>query len=217
MQWYMLHVLWWWRIDAASQSRKEFSGMCRKSLLIIAGIAAVLAASVTVHAQGPNGPPLTPKPHEPSHAENAINWCAVHIGRREFAEALVDCDHAVAREAANPQAFSNRGALHLHVGNFQMALVDFEQALRLSPHDAGLYFNRGLALAKLGRAKDAIVDYTAAIHLKPNLAIAYHNRGYEFETLGQRDSALNDYQKALSLDPNLRPPRQAIDRLGKQL
>ena len=33
---------------------------------------------------------------------------------------------------------------------------------------------------------------------------------------GQRDRALTDYQKALSLDPNLRPPRQAVDRLGKE-
>ena len=153
---------------------------------LLAAAALVMAAITSVYAQTPKPPPLAPKLHDPGHTESAVNWCAFHIGRREFAEALADCDHAVAREPGNSRAHSNRGALHLHVGDFQQALVDFEHALRLTPDDALLYFNRGLARARLGRGKDAIADYTVAIQLKPDLAIAYHNRGYEYEVLGQR-------------------------------
>lgn len=152
-------------------------------------------------------------PHDPAHAERAIDWCAAHVAKREMVQAMSDCDYAVAKNPTNPRAWSNRGSVWLLAGEAARALKDFDAALALTPSAADLFFNRGIAHAKLKDRAKAIADYTEAIRLNPSLAIAYHNRGYEHELAGRAELALADYRRALEIAPNLKPASDAIARV----
>ena len=152
------------------------------------------------------------EPHDSSHADRALVWCAVHLARNELVAALSDCNYAVARDPESAAALSNRATVWLLAGEPKRALVDIEAALTLTPDDPGLYYNRGLAHAKLGGGQKAIDDYSEAIRRKPGFAIAYYNRGYEHERLGQIEAAIADYRRALEITPDLAPALDALKR-----
>lgn len=152
--------------------------------------------------------------HDPAHAVNAATWCAVHLSRREFAEALSDCNYSIMATPGNVLALSNRGSVYLMMGQGEEALKDFEAALLLAPNNPQFHYNRGLAAAKLGRRQVAIDSYTQAIRLNEKLAIAFHNRAYEYELLGERQKAIDDYQAALKIAPGLKPSLAGLKRLG---
>ena len=153
--------------------------------------------------------------HDQAHAAQAIDWCIAHLIRREMAQAVSDCDHAVIKEPTNSRAFSTRGAVWLVAGDTKRALQDFEAALVLAPTPMHFY-NRGLAHAKAGATSSAIADYTEAIRLNPELAVAFHNRGYEYELLNDLDAALADYRRAVDLAPQLRPAVESLERLRRR-
>jgi tetratricopeptide (TPR) repeat protein len=154
-------------------------------------------------------------PHDPTHAENAIEWCARHLARGELVQALSDCDYAIARNSNSVAALSNRGSVYLIAGEFTRAIVDFDSAIALAPTDPDLHFNRGIAYGKLGKSELAIRAYTVAIELRPGFAIAYHNRGYEYELLSRFDDALSDYGQAVAAKPDLKPSSLAIERIRR--
>ncbi len=155
--------------------------------------------------------------HDSAHADAALNWCAVHVARKEYVQAYSDCSYVLAKEPSNVAALSNRGSLYLISGDAAAALRDFDRGIALKPEDASLHFNRAIALAKLKNTIAAIASYSEAIRLKPDFAIAYHNRGYEYEISGQREKAIEDYKKALSLDAELKPSLDRLNRLLKFL
>lgn len=154
-------------------------------------------------------------PHDPSHAERPVEWCAYHLARKELVAALSDCNYAVAQNPKSAAALSNRGSVWLIAGESKRSLRDFDAALKITPADASLHYNRGIALSNLGLSHEAIADFGEAIRLRPNFAIAHHNRGYEYERLLRRDEALADYRRALQLDASLKPPADAIRRMEK--
>lgn len=162
-------------------------------------------------------PSENPTIHDRAHADAALNWCAVHVARKEYVQAYSDCSYVVAREPNNAAALSNRGSIYLLSGDAAAALRDFDRGILLKPEDHSLHFNRGIALARLKDTAAAIASYSEAIRLKPNFAAAYHNRGYEFEISGQRESAIKDYKQALSLDETLKPARDGLNRLLRAL
>lgn len=186
-----------------------------RAFRFVGGVAMTLAG-IALSAGAQQVSKLPPM-HDPSHAMEATNWCLRHAARRQFVEALSDCDYAVTQEPQSSAALTNRGSVRLLAGKLDQAISDFEAALRLTPDDPNLFFNRGLALAELGERKRAIADYSEAIRLRPNFAAAFHNRGYEYELLGRRDEAMADYRKALSIDPTLGPAKQAMRRLQGDL
>jgi tetratricopeptide (TPR) repeat protein len=139
-------------------------------------------------------PLAQPSPiHDEAHGARALDWCIAHLVRREMAQAVSDCDHAVLNEPANARALSTRGSVWLVAGDAKRALQDFEAALVLAPTSTHFY-NRGLAHAKAGAAIAAIADDTEAIHLDPEFSVAFHNRGYEYEVQGNLSAALADYR-----------------------
>lgn len=192
----------------------------RPTQSVIAAIAALLIAEAA-YPQGetrPREPPATlTLPHDADHADLAAFWCAIHVGRRELAKAISDCNYAVAANPNDAIAYANRGTLFLTYGDTSQALSDYEKALELAPNDANNHYNRGVARGLLGRRDGAIADYTEAIRLKPDMAIAHHNRGREYEDIGDRGKALADYERALAIDPKLEPSIRSLKRLRGEL
>jgi tetratricopeptide (TPR) repeat protein len=181
-------------------------------------LSCVVLATLSAGAQQVPAPGALPSlPHDPDHAERAATWCAIHVGRRELAHAISDCNYAIAANPKNAIAFSNRGTLYLTYGDLSQALADYEKALQLAPLQANNHYNRGVARGMLGRRNEAISDYTEAIRLNPDLAIAYHNRGREYEDGGDRARAVADYERALELDPKLEPSISSLKRLRGDL
>ena len=82
----------------------------------LAALLAVVGAAVAQSPEGEGHRRAIPPPHDPSHAATAATWCGLHLGRREFDQALSDCDYAVATQSGNPGAFSNRGSVYLVLG-----------------------------------------------------------------------------------------------------
>ena len=175
-------------------------------------VSGMLAASPMA---GTQGVAQIQPPHDPAHAANAVDWCAIHLARRELVQAMSDCNYAVATMPNSSKALSNRGSVWLTAGDPTKALEDFEAAIALNPGQADLFYNRGLAHGKLGNSDAAIADYSRAILLEPGLAIAYHNRGYEHELRSNFADALKDYERAIELAPDLKPPAEGIRRLTK--
>jgi tetratricopeptide (TPR) repeat protein len=184
-----------------------------RMLVFTVGILAGGAAGTAHVPENRYGEPQRTIAHPSADGSTPDSWCAAHMARGELVQALFDCDHAVAANPKNVDAFSNRGSLFLLTKDAGKALADFETALRLRPNVSALHYNRGLAKARLGQHTDAIADYSEAIRLRPDMAIAYHNRGYEYEVMGQRDQAIQDYRRALELQPGLKPSAMGLQRL----
>lgn len=102
-----------------------------------------------------------------------INRGAMHLRRKEAAQALADFDSVVAREPKNAEAFVNRGAALVMLGRPGPAVAALTQALTYGvrePHKA--FFNRGAAREALGDVRGALEDYEAALAIKPQWAPA---------------------------------------------
>ena len=161
---------------------------------------------------GASAPQLDPR--HASHTGEHATWCALHLVRREYAEAIEDCDQAIAQNPADADGYSNRSAAYLMLDDLDRATADLEVATRLNPTDAKLYYNRGVIHTKAREHLKAIVDYTEAIRLSPEHVPAYYNRGFSFELLGEHDKAIADYRQALRLAPSLERIRNRLRRLG---
>lgn len=148
---------------AAIPMRRSKSWNTGRSLVL--GLA--LAGLAPVPCSGQNTYPI-PLPHDPTHAERARHWCAVHLSRKELAAALSDCDYAIARDPNDSAALSNLGAVWIAANELARALRDFDEAIVLKPRDAGLYFNRGIAHGSVGAHERALADYTDAIAIQPD-------------------------------------------------
>lgn len=102
-----------------------------------------------------------------------INRGAMHLRRKEAAQALADFDQVVAREPKNAEAFVNRGAALVMLGRPGPAVAALTQALSYGvrePHKA--FFNRGAAREALGDSRGALEDYETALAIKPQWAPA---------------------------------------------
>ena len=84
--------------------RPAQSGLC-----LLAGALAAVSAAAAQEVQAPHNPAPLTLPHDPEHAGKAATWCALHLGKRELAFALSDCNYAVAANPRSAIAYSNRG------------------------------------------------------------------------------------------------------------
>ena len=122
-----------------------------------------------------------------------------HLGR--FADAIVDCDRAIAIAPTQAVAYMNRGLVHQALGNRDAALADLDQAIALDPRLAVAYDSRGILHHARGDASLALADFDRAIALDARCAATYANRGKVRHGLGDVPGALDDFDRAIALDP----------------
>ena len=153
-----------------------------------------------VRSAAPDQPAMQHQAHDGEYGD----WCALHVARREYSEAIADCDHALEGGLANADIYSARSAAYFMLGELGQALADVDLAIRLKPTDAHLHYNRGVIFSKQGEHTRAVESYSEAIRLNPKHALAYHNRAVAYERLGESDKATADYERAWQLAPALR-------------
>ena len=127
---------------------------------------------------------------------------------------LADADdtHAIALDAQDSQARSDRGLTRYDQGRFDLALADFDQALRLDADNAEALNGRAYAERRRGDAGAAIHDAGRAIELRPEWSGPWLARGLAYLDKGWLDMALADFVDALRLDRSL---VEAFDGVGE--
>ncbi len=121
------------------------------------------------------------------------------LGRHEAALAATNA--ALAREASNASAWSQRGEALWALGRARDAVASYDRALALKP-DAATHNNRGVALAALQDDAGALAAYDAALALQPDYAGAHNNRGIVLGKLRRSEEARDAFDKALTLAPD---------------
>ena len=138
---------------------------------------------------------------------------------KEYKDAIVVFDKAIALNPEHVRAYYRRGKAKYHIDNYIGAIDDCTHVIKLNPEHARAYNGRGVAKMGLVRSKlksgdtekalhlyqETIDDYTHAIKIDPKDADFYQNRGgarfmlgeYEFEN-GNTEQARHLYQEAIN-------------------
>ena len=93
--------------------------------------------------------------------------CWANNDRSAFAQALMDCNAAVAADAQYPYSFHNRGIAYAGLSNLSAAIADFDRALAMRPNFSNTLLNRAKAYIALGNSAAATRDYEEVLRLKP--------------------------------------------------
>ncbi len=151
------------------------------------------------------------------------------IAVKEYKDAIVDFDKAIALNPEHVRAYYKRGKAKYHINNYIGAIDDCTHAIKLNPEHARAYNGRGVAKMGLGRSElksgdtekalhlyqETIDDYTRAIKIDPTDADFYQNRGgarfmlgeFEFENGNTKKArhlyqeAINDCTQGIKIDP----------------
>jgi serine/threonine protein kinase/tetratricopeptide (TPR) repeat protein len=118
------------------------------------------------------------------------------------AEALAECDRALAMQPARPDVHRVRGAVLVKLKRFDEAIRSFDVCLAGGAPSAPLYEARGLALAYSGLYDRAISDYTLALRTGRGTASLHTHRGWAYLFSGAPGPAVRDFDEALRLDPS---------------
>jgi predicted O-linked N-acetylglucosamine transferase (SPINDLY family) len=130
------------------------------------------------------------------------NRGAIMQDMKQYAEALANCDKAIALKPDFAEAYYNRGNALQEMKRYDEALASYNKSIELKPSYADAYRNRGITLQDLKRYDEALASYSKAIELKPSYADAYSNRGITLQDLKRYDEALLNYDKAIALKPD---------------
>jgi tetratricopeptide (TPR) repeat protein len=88
----------------------------------------------------------------------------------QWAEALDDCDEAIASSGlSDPRFFNIRGLVHLQLRQFDAAIADYDVILRF-PRDADALYGRGLAKQGRGDAAEGEADMARAKEIDSGVA-----------------------------------------------
>lgn len=124
-----------------------------------------------------------------------------YVSTRNYEQAMVDFNKAIALDADYAEAYNNRSTAHLLMDNFGQAVVDCTQALKLAPDFVAAYVNRGIALTGLREYEQALADYNKALELAPQNVYAYYNRANTYLWMDKYKEAIGDYNQTIALKP----------------
>src|SRR5262249_33004687 len=106
------------------------------------------------------------------------------LKNREYKEAIVAYNQALALTAANPGALNERGIAYFETGDYDRAIEDFSSALKLKPDLPVVWFNRGSAYLAKGKFDQTIADDSKALQLKPDISRGHYDRGMAYYRSG---------------------------------
>jgi len=138
-----------------------------------------------------------------AHDEESFSQRAIaYLQLERLAEALTDCNAALAIDTADVDALCVRGEILLEQGQVQDALADLNLAVATSPGDVDARVSRGRAWLALGKPRKAIVDFNEALGRDPHRADAFFERGRAQRALGRDREANQDMARARLLEPD---------------
>lgn len=148
------------------------------------------------------------------------------MNSKDFANALIDFDSAIAMNPQNANYYINRGLTKLKQDDKAGAIVNYEKALEISPahplalHNLGMmrgkskdysnlmsfedkfppyYVKQGNEKLEEKRFSEAITLYDTAILLGHEDHSTFYNRGFAKEKIGDWQGGIKDFSKAIAL------------------
>jgi tetratricopeptide (TPR) repeat protein len=130
-----------------------------------------------------------------------LHMLRAHVRRTlgRLAEALRDCDQAVAALPDESSSWSYRSVVRYHAGDFAGALADAEEVVQRVPDHSDAWSIIGAAKQKLGDPRGAIDACDRAIQLDATNAQAYNNRAFARADVGDLPGAIEDCRVAVEL------------------
>lgn len=118
--------------------------------------------------------------------------------------ALSDCNHKLAINSLNGEAYFRRGYLYGVVGCTNSAISDLSRAIEISPYDSRFYTERALCYIDLKSYDKALIDLNKAIALKPANGNALLARGRLWLLKGKALMAIGDLRCCQNADVQFR-------------
>jgi len=103
-------------------------------------------------------------------AEAALAHAEEAFSAKNYPEAQLRYDQAVAKAPQCAIAVAYRGDASHFAGDYQTALTYYDRALKLNPDEGAYYLFRANALSHLGRLKEALDDLRWSLALRPHNA-----------------------------------------------
>lgn len=129
------------------------------------------------------------------------NRCQVYAGLGRLAEALADCDAAIAADPHHAEYHFDRGNLLRRMGRGEEALASYSEVMRLSPPFSEAYYNRADLLRAEGELEASLRDFEYVLELDPDWLDARVNRAGLLAELGEFTQAREEAQRGLAVDP----------------
>ncbi|MEU6354818.1 tetratricopeptide repeat protein [Streptomyces sp. NPDC047072] len=123
---------------------------------------------------------------------------------KDYVQALVECERAVALDPGSARAYHGRGVTHGWLEDHAASLADLDRADELRPDTPWIIAERGEALQGLGRHEEAVAAFDRALVLDPTDDVTWANKAYSRHALGDHDGALADFGRALEIDEEYR-------------
>jgi tetratricopeptide (TPR) repeat protein len=142
--------------------------------------------------------------------ERFISECAIlyhnsarlDVVRKRPDMAIADLTRLLGRQAANAEAYFDRGLLHQRAGRYAEALRDYDAAMRWSPPHCELHLNRGEILSALGRPNEALTEYNRALQLEPDHVETLINRACLLFEQGSIAMSRIDINRGIEVAPD---------------
>jgi Flp pilus assembly protein TadD len=149
---------------------------------------------------------------QPNNFMGWYNRGNLHLGRKEYQEAIVDLSQALRLNGALVKARANLAWAYAMAGGYRDAVREADMAIELSPGMAQAYDTRGYSYCMLGDYPRAIENLTKAISMKEDPAF-FNNRARAYLRSGQIDKARSDAEACVNLGGKLDADlAKALDR-----
>ncbi len=139
---------------------------------------------------------------DPAQAGDRLERALILQQTGRYAEALAECDRALAIQPGRTDLHRVRGAVLVGLKRYDEAIRSFDLCLARGTPSASLYEARGLARAHRGSYQRTITDYTMALGAGRATASLYGHRAWAYLFSGAPGPAARDFDEALRLDPS---------------
>ena len=124
--------------------------------------------------------------------------------RKQFADALVHCEHVVAMNSNDADGIAHMGSLLVALGRFSEALDWFQKAVRLDPlHPAWYLYGIGEAHYGARQYEQAIAPLRAAVNRFPTYITPRRHLAAAYAQMGRMDEARAEVAAIRKLDPSV--------------
>jgi TolB-like protein len=131
-------------------------------------------------------------------------FASVQKLRKQFAEALVHYEHAVAMNSNDANGLAHMGGLLVALGRFSEALDWFQKAVRLNPlHPAWYLYGIGEAHYGARQYEQAIAPLRAAVNRFPTYITPRRHLAAAYAQMGCLDDARAEVAAIRKLDPSV--------------
>ncbi len=135
------------------------------------------------------------------NAENNYYHGVVSDSMKNYNQAELDYEKAIAKERKFIQAYLSLASLRLHLNKLNKAIDHCNAVLNLDPKNKDAFLIRSRVYVKMLEYPKAIDDISKVVFNSPDDPAVYIIRGTYYQEFTQFQNSLNDFTKAIMLDP----------------